>query len=166
MMVDPYGVVETVPGWGGRQGITDEAMQHGVGVPLYPIPKLDDGPIYSTWSPFEIFLAPIGAGFARAAGAGAAKAVAPSNGLGGNPFYGKAPQQIDDMFQRKGFVPKGPDPMAGKGSYINPNTGRKYYIDPGGTYKKGIELLHIDIQRPSESLLPKKTFPLGDKLFE
>ncbi len=91
---------------------------------------------------------------------------APKKGLGGNPFKGKTPQQIDDAFRKKGFDVKGTDPVAGKGSYINPTTGRKYYIDKGGKYKKGTELPHVDVHRPSNSSLPKKKFPLGDRLIE
>ncbi len=79
-------------------------------------------------------------------------------GLGGNPFKGKTPQQIDDAFRKKGFDVKGTDPVAGKGTYINPKTGRKFNIDKGGKYKKGTELPHVDVQRPSSSSLPKKNF--------
>jgi hypothetical protein len=86
--------------------------------------------------------------------------------LGGNPFKGKTPQQIDDVFRQKGFDVKGADPVAGKGSYINPKTGRKYYIDKGGKYKKGTELPHVDVHRPSGSSLPKKKLPLGDRLIK
>jgi len=87
-------------------------------------------------------------------------------GLGGNPFQGKTPQQIDKMFREKGFDVKGTDPVAGKGSYINPKTGRKYYTDKGGKYKKGTEQPHVDVHRPSSSSLPKKKHPLGDRLIE
>ena len=61
---------------------------------------------------------------------------------------------------------KGTDPAVGKGSYINPKTGRKYYIDQGGKYKRGTELPHVDLHRPSSSSLPKKKLPLGDRLIE
>ena len=94
------------------------------------------------------------------------KTAGAKRGLGGNPFKGKTPQQIDDAFRKKGFDVKGTDPVAGKGSYINPKTGRKYYIDKGGKYKKGTELPHVDVHRPSSSSLPKKKFPLGDRLVE
>ena len=88
-----------------------------------------------------------------------------ANGLGVNPFKGKKPKQIDKMFGRKGFTTKGNNPTMGEGSYINPRTGRKYYIDPGGKYRKGVELPHVDIHR-SNSGLPKKKFPLGETLYE
>ena len=91
--------------------------------------------------------------------------VAEEGASGFNPFKGKTPQQLDEMFRAKGFEPKGPDPISGRGSYINPQTGRKYYIDPGGTYKKGTELPHVDVHRPDWSPLPKRKFPLGDSLY-
>jgi RHS repeat-associated protein len=87
-------------------------------------------------------------------------------GLGGNPFQEKTPQQIDKIFRDKGFDVKGTDPIAGKGSYINPKTGRKFYIDKGGKYKKGTELPHVDVHRPPSSSLPKKKLPLGNRLIE
>ena len=83
-----------------------------------------------------------------------------------NPFKGKTPRQLDRMFRKKGFTPKGIDPVVGKGSYINPQTGRQYYIDKGGVYRKGTELPHVDVHRPSTSSLPKKKFQLGDSLYE
>ncbi|MCP4485994.1 MAG: hypothetical protein GY820_01495 [Gammaproteobacteria bacterium] len=92
--------------------------------------------------------------------------VVTKKGLGGNPFKGKTPKQIDEAFRKKGFDIKGTDPVAGKGSYINPKTGRKYYIDKGGKYKKGTELPHVDVHRPSDSSLPKRKPPLGDRLIE
>ena len=107
------------------------------------------------------------AGAAGGAGwrAGAAGGVA-GEGLAGNPFKGKTAEQIGDMLRNKGYTPKGPNPVAGKGSYINPKTGRKYYIDKGGKYRKGTELPHVDVHRPPGSSLPKRKFPLGDRLIE
>lgn len=49
------------------------------------------------------------------------------------------------MFKAKGFTTKGPSPLTGKGSYFNPKTGTRYYLDKGGMYKKGFEGPHIDI---------------------
>jgi RHS repeat-associated protein len=66
-----------------------------------------------------------------------------------NPFKGKSAQQIDRMFREKGFEAKGADPANGKGGYVNPKTGRSYYIDEGGQYKKGFEAPHVDINRDS-----------------
>jgi RHS repeat-associated protein len=36
---------------------------------------------------------------------------------------GKSPQEIDQAAREAGLVPKGPDPMNGKGSYVDPVTG-------------------------------------------
>jgi hypothetical protein len=77
-----------------------------------------------------------------------------------NPFLGKTPTQVDEMFTKKGFEMKGPNPIAGKGSYINPNTSRSYYIDKGGTYRKGYEPPHVDVSRSEYSPFKKRKFPL------
>jgi len=53
-----------------------------------------------------------------------------SKGLRTNPFKGKSPQQIDELLTSRGFKKVGKVPMAGKGAYFHPKTGRKYYIDP------------------------------------
>jgi RHS repeat-associated protein len=50
------------------------------------------------------------------------------SGMGGNPFAGSTFQQIHNAFVAKGFTTKGPSPMAGKDSYINPKTGTRYYL--------------------------------------
>lgn len=68
------------------------------------------------------------------------------------------------MFEKKGFEARGPDPVAGKGGYVNPATGRSYHIDPGGTYKKGTERPNVDVNRPKTSDLPKRKFPLEEDL--
>ena len=62
-----------------------------------------------------------------------------------NPFYGKTPQQIDQQFKKKGFISKGPDPVKGKGGYVNPVTGRSYHIDDANRYN---EPSHVDVNRP------------------
>lgn len=85
--------------------------------------------------------------------------------MGANPFKGKTPDQIDKMFLDKGFQPRGPDPVGGKGGYVNPKTGRSYHIDPvTQQWKAGAEYPHVDVNRPKGSDLPKKKYPLGDKL--
>ena len=86
------------------------------------------------------------------------------NGLGSNPFKGKSPAQIDNTFKSKGFEPRGPNPISGKGGYVNPKTTRSYHIDPGGNYKKGKELPHVDVNRVNNNTLPKKKYPIGEKL--
>ena len=47
---------------------------------------------------------------------------------------------------------------------MDPNTGRSYHIDPGGQYKAGTEHPHVDVNRPPASDLPKRKYPLGEKL--
>lgn len=93
---------------------------------------------------------------------------AASKGLG-NPFKGKTPEQIDDMLKSKGFESRGPDPVSGKGGYVNPQTDRSYHIDPKPqTYRSGTEHPHVDVNRPRgyDGSLDKRKFPLGDKLHE
>jgi hypothetical protein len=45
-----------------------------------------------------------------------------------NPFKGKTPPEIDQLFRKRGYQPMGPDPMNGKGNYVNPR-GRGYHVD-------------------------------------
>ncbi len=51
------------------------------------------------------------------------------------------------------------DPVGGRGGYVNPETGRSYHIDPGGTYKKGVEPPRVDVNRVKGDL-PKRKYPL------
>lgn len=62
-----------------------------------------------------------------------------------NPFKGKTPQEIDNMFRGKGFQPRGPDPVNGKGGYVNPKTNRSFHIDEKNSFG---EPPHIDVNRP------------------
>jgi RHS repeat-associated protein len=88
-----------------------------------------------------------GAGLFSLLGGVAAKVVGPPNkGLGTNPFKGKTPNQIEDMFNKKGFQPSGPDPLNGYGGYVNPKSGRSYHIDPT-SYGKYPEPNHVDVNR-------------------
>jgi RHS repeat-associated protein len=93
-------------------------------------------------------------GEAGAAGGGG------SSGSGGgfNPFKGKSADEIDKMFRDKGFDPRGPDPKNGYGGYVNPSSERSYHIDPGGTYGRGVEPPHVDVNRPRgyKGVLPKR----------
>jgi uncharacterized protein RhaS with RHS repeats len=86
---------------------------------------------------------------------------ASSGGLG-NPFKNKDATEVHEMFQKKGFETRGPDPQGGKGGYVNPKTGRSYHIDPGGSYRGGFEKPHVDVNRPKGSSLPKKKLPIRD----
>jgi hypothetical protein len=71
-------------------------------------------------------------------------ASAETKGLG-NPFKGKTPTQIDKMFKDKGFEPRGPNPVGGKGGFVNPKNGRSYHTDPAN---RAGEPPHVDINRP------------------
>src|SRR5690606_8424129 len=52
-----------------------------------------------------------------------------NEGLGRNPFKGKSKEQVEEMFKKKGFEPKGENPLNGEGTYVNPKTGRHYHLD-------------------------------------
>lgn len=88
-----------------------------------------------------------------------------TKGLGSNPFLGKTQTQIDSLLRSRGFDTRGPDPASGRGSYFHPESGRKYYLDPGGTWKAGTELPHVDVHRLEngrnlEDI--KRKYPLGN----
>nr|WP_165783128.1 polymorphic toxin type 37 domain-containing protein [Leptospira wolffii] len=103
--------------------------------------------------------------------AGQAKGLLKSSGKGHgldyNPFKGKKPAEIEKIFEKKGFEKRGPDPVNGKGGYVNPKTNRSYHIDPGSLtkYKKGPEYPHVDVNRKSGKLAKRK-YPIGEKLNE
>ena len=61
-----------------------------------------------------------------------------------NPFKGKTPTEIDKMLRDAGFEPRGPDPLNGKGGYVNPKTGRSYHIDEANSFG---EPPHVDVNR-------------------
>ncbi len=42
-----------------------------------------------------------------------------------NDVSGKTPSEIDAFAKQKGLIPKGPDPMNGKGAYVDPVTGEQ-----------------------------------------
>jgi len=91
-----------------------------------------------------------------------------NSGLKVNPFFGKTFNEIDGLLKSRGFTTKGPDPIGGKGSYFHPETGRKYYLDPGGMYRAGTELPHVDVHYFTPdggcSNVAKRKYPLGDQL--
>ena len=83
----------------------------------------------------------------------------PSPRPGSNPFLGKSAEEIAEMFKSKGFEPRGPDPIGGRGGFVNPKNGRSYHIDfntPGHDP-------HVDINRLPKNTpeLPKKRLPAG-----
>lgn len=95
-----------------------------------------------------------GSGFSGGGGGGSAggggESIPPGGGSGSggggfNPFKGKSADEIDRMFRNKGFDPRGPDPVGGRGGYVNPSTERSYHIDPNNRYG---ELPHVDVNRP------------------
>jgi hypothetical protein len=61
-----------------------------------------------------------------------------------NPFKGKTAAEIDGMFKAKGFDLRGPDPLNGKGGYVNPKNGRSYHIDEANSFG---EPPHVDVNR-------------------
>jgi hypothetical protein len=95
-----------------------------------------------------------------AATAAKVEAAVVKEGLG-NPFKGKTPAQIDEMFKAKGFEPRGPDPLSGKGGYVNPKTGRSYHIDEANSFG---EAPHVDVNRLKtyDGPLEKKKYFTGE----
>jgi hypothetical protein len=82
-----------------------------------------------------------------------------TRGLGANPFKGKTARQIAETLEKRGYVPRGPDPAAGRGTYVNPNTGRGYHIDASHAPPKGP---HVGVHRPRHmrDTLPPRDYPL------
>ena len=134
-IVDPTGIADALSAsLYAQQGDLVNAMVSGVGL----IPYLGDfAKMFRMKNHFKIL------SMAVESGAGAAK----RGGRGlGNPFVGKSFEEIDHMFRMKGFEMKGIDPLMGKGSYFNPKTGTKYYLDWGEKeYKTGRESFHVDV---------------------
>jgi len=107
----------------------------------------------------------IGSGRSAAGEGGVLARSVSSGGKGlGSPFKGKTAPEIERMFMRKGLEPRGPNPVAGKGGYVNPNNGRSYHIDPlPQAFKKtGVEPPHVDVNRPRDYIgnLEKKKYEL------
>ena len=146
-IVDPTGIADALSAsLYAQQGDLVNAMVSGVGL----IPYLGDfAKMFRMKNHFKIL------SMAVESGAGAAK----GGGRGlGNPFVGKSFEEIDHMFRMKGFEMKGIDPLMGKGSYFNPKTGTKYYLDPGRMYKKGYEGPHVDVFYNGHSKYEKAKF--------
>lgn len=92
--------------------------------------------------------------------------VAATKGAGkglGNSFKNKSAKEIDDMFTKKGFEKRGPDPAGGTGGYVNPKTGRSYHIDPK-EWGKFPEPNHVDVNRAKsyKGSLDKKKLPFKE----
>ena len=86
-----------------------------------------------------------------------------NKGLNQNPFGDKTAEEIDEMFEKKGFIKSGKDPKNGQGGYTNPKTGRSHHIDPKEYGKYG-EPNHVDVNRPRgyKGPLSKKKFSFKD----
>jgi hypothetical protein len=97
---------------------------------------------------------------AEAAAAAHAVADATANSLGANPFKGKTAKEVAEMLEKKGYVPRGPDPTAGRGTYVNPNTGRGYHIDALHGPPKGP---HVGVHRPRDlrDIMSPRDYPMG-----
>jgi hypothetical protein len=89
------------------------------------------------------------------------KAAKVAKSLGANPFKGKTAKAIEEMFIKKGFEPRGPDPLSGKGGYVNPKTGRGYQIDASHPDPKGP---HVGVHRPRDlrDTIEPRDYPMGD----
>ena len=152
-IVDPTGIADALSAsLYAQQGDLVNAMVSGVGL----IPYLGDfAKMFRMKNHFKIL------SMAVESGAGAAK----RGGRGlGNPFVGKSFEEIDHMFRMKGFEMKGIDPLMGKGSYFNPKTGTKYYLDWGRKkYKTGREAYHVDVFYNEHQNYEKVKFFLNGK---
>ena len=83
-----------------------------------------------------------------------------------NPFKGKTNEEIAKMFERKGFTARGPEPLSGKGDWLNDKTGRSFHIDRKNSFN---ERPHVDVNRPKnikgangERMEKKKIFIEGE----
>jgi RHS repeat-associated protein len=79
--------------------------------------------------------------------------------LGTNPFKGKSAQEIARILTKKGYVPRGPDPVRGRGSFLNPRTGRSYHVDATHGPPKGP---HVGVTRPRgfRDVLPPRDYAI------
>jgi RHS repeat-associated protein len=95
----------------------------------------------------------------KAAGSEAGETGAATGKGLGNPFKGKSASEVDSMMKGKGMDPRGPDPAAGKGGYVNPKTGRSYHIDENNRFG---EKPHVDVNRSKtyKGDLDKKKYPM------
>jgi RHS repeat-associated protein len=78
-------------------------------------------------------------------------------GLAANPFEGKTAAEIAKMLTNRGFIPKGKDPLSGRGTFVNPQTGRSYHLDLNHAAPKGP---HVGVHRPRGSA--RDTLPVRD----
>jgi len=95
----------------------------------------------------------------------------------GNTFKDRTPEQVQRMFETKGFNERWRNPKDERQrSYVNPETNRPYHIDPEPRLLRDgrIELPHVDAHRPRSfrgnryqgPLEDKRRWPLGEKLYD
>jgi RHS repeat-associated protein len=82
--------------------------------------------------------------------------------LGANPFLGRTAREIADMLTARGYQPMGPDPVSGRGTFVNPATGRGYHIDASHPPPKGP---HVGVHRPRDlrDVMPPRDYPIGGR---
>jgi RHS repeat-associated protein len=138
------------------------ASQYGTNTDLLGTSPPDVvGPPTSYWNkqgrdiaaPLSIMVGGAASGLARGEGAAI-------KSLGANPFKGKTAKGVSEMLERRGYVPRGPEPAAGRGTYLNPGTGRGYHIDASHPLPKGP---HVGVHRPRDmrDVLPPRDYPMG-----
>src|SRR5690606_8917391 len=93
---------------------------------------------------------------------GATLAKSAAKSLAANPFKGKAAKEVAKMLEKKSYIPKGPDPAAGRGTYVNPKTGRSYHIDANHPKPKGA---HVGVHRPRDmrDTLNPRDYPMENQ---
>lgn len=143
---------------------------YGAGGTSYPVPE-PDLPLQPVHLAEEVVLGGavgkagfgtlgwIGRELGLLRGSGVAVAEGAAKSLGANPFRGKTAKEIGGILEKKGYTPRGPDPVAGRGTYVNPQTGRGYHIDASHSPPKGP---HVGVHRPRDmrdTLLPRD-YPL------
>ncbi|MCC7047218.1 MAG: hypothetical protein IT562_10935 [Alphaproteobacteria bacterium] len=95
----------------------------------------------------------------------------------GNTFKGRTPEQVQRMFETKGFNERWRNPRDERQrSYVNPETNRPYHVDPEPRLLRDgrIELPHVDAHRPRSlrgnryqgPLEDKRRWPLGENLYD
>jgi hypothetical protein len=58
--------------------------------------------------------------------------------------------------------------MNDKGLSFHPISGRKYSLDPGGVYRSGTELPHVDVHQMLDGKnleLIKRKYPIGEGVY-
>lgn len=129
-------------------------------------------------APFYDEAAAVAAEVAEGIGAEAADLVSSSVGEGtaaeGSPSInpgdvaGKTPAEIDSLAQNSGLVPRGPDPMNGRGAYIDPVTGEQRILshpnaDPPHAHVNDPFGTRLDINgNPVEPESPEAHLPIGN----